>query len=253
MIIAVLLGLLVNEGCELSPWLALRLVRLSARLRYGKTSRAEVRAEEWSAYVNDRPGKLFKLFTAVGFFAGAVRTAAKRKAVTAASAIRATGADRYRRLTSASLVALRPLLNKYYARAAVTLAADAMAQGRSRLFFTFEKSGADEYLLKMTVRQPGSIEKSVTVRQRGSIPHLDLTRFHLPGVVAGERSTVSVRVDEPERISRSARLRRSLRRRRPRCYLRGAELVIRNHDFVQLGDDSHLRIRINRSGSPATK
>ncbi|MFT7841480.1 hypothetical protein Q5530_35550 [Saccharothrix sp. BKS2] len=65
--LSVVLGLAINECGELSPWLARRLVRWAAGVRYPG------RAEELEALVDERPGKLFKLFTALGF-AGAAAT-----------------------------------------------------------------------------------------------------------------------------------------------------------------------------------
>jgi lipopolysaccharide/colanic/teichoic acid biosynthesis glycosyltransferase len=65
---AIISGLLVNEATDVCPWLALRLVRWAARLRYPHApERAAIRAVEHAAVINDRPGKLFKLFTALGF------------------------------------------------------------------------------------------------------------------------------------------------------------------------------------------
>ncbi|MGW5688986.1 hypothetical protein [Nonomuraea sp. NPDC003754] len=60
-------GLIVNEMCDVSPWLAKRLVWWSAHLRYQNPMRAEVRAEELIALIDSRPGKLLKLFTAIVF------------------------------------------------------------------------------------------------------------------------------------------------------------------------------------------
>jgi hypothetical protein len=66
--LAIIFGLLVNEATDLCPWLAVRLVCWAARLRYLHASdHAAIRSEELAALVNDRPGKLFKLFTALGF------------------------------------------------------------------------------------------------------------------------------------------------------------------------------------------
>ncbi|GIH09259.1 hypothetical protein Rhe02_73260 [Rhizocola hellebori] len=65
--VAVVTGLLVNEWSDASPWLARRIVQWSARRRYGRGQRAEIRSEELSAFIDDRPGKLLKLFTAMGF------------------------------------------------------------------------------------------------------------------------------------------------------------------------------------------
>ncbi|MFB9681708.1 hypothetical protein [Streptosporangium vulgare] len=66
-IIGVGLGLAVNEMSDVCPWLAVRLAALAARLRYGDTPRAAERGEVVAAYINDRPGKLLKLLTALGF------------------------------------------------------------------------------------------------------------------------------------------------------------------------------------------
>ncbi|MFC4536224.1 hypothetical protein [Sphaerisporangium dianthi] len=65
--VAVILGLLINECCDIAPWLARMLVKRSAHLRYNDRSRAETRAEELTAFINDRPGKLLKLATALAF------------------------------------------------------------------------------------------------------------------------------------------------------------------------------------------
>lgn len=65
---AIISGLLINEATDICPWLAVRLVRWAARLRYPHDpGRAATRGEELAALINDRPGKLFKLFTGLGF------------------------------------------------------------------------------------------------------------------------------------------------------------------------------------------
>jgi hypothetical protein len=65
---AIISGLLVNEATDICPWLAIRLMRWAARLRYPNDSGcAATRGEELGALINDRPGKLFKLFTGLGF------------------------------------------------------------------------------------------------------------------------------------------------------------------------------------------
>jgi lipopolysaccharide/colanic/teichoic acid biosynthesis glycosyltransferase len=65
---AIISGLLVNEVTDICPWLAIRLMRWAAWLRYPYApERAATRGEELAALINDRPGKLFKLFTALGF------------------------------------------------------------------------------------------------------------------------------------------------------------------------------------------
>jgi membrane protein YdbS with pleckstrin-like domain len=78
MVLAVVLGLVVNEMTDLSPWLGRKLVAWSAWLRYQDTPRAGIRAEELAAVINDRPGKLFKLGTGLGFFSAALITRLRR-------------------------------------------------------------------------------------------------------------------------------------------------------------------------------
>lgn len=72
----VVLGLMVNEGTDMSPWLAHKIVRWAAVIR--RPERIEDFTEARAATVNDRPGKLFKLFTAFGFlFAALVHRATR--------------------------------------------------------------------------------------------------------------------------------------------------------------------------------
>ncbi len=72
-VLSVLSGLAINEMSDVSPWLARVLIRKAAYLQHGHTPRGEVRAEELEAMVStDRPGKLLKLCTALGFLAAAV-------------------------------------------------------------------------------------------------------------------------------------------------------------------------------------
>lgn len=61
MLLSIFLGLVINEACDVSPWLGRHIVRLAAVWRYGDTERGKVRAEEWAAYISTRPGKLLKL------------------------------------------------------------------------------------------------------------------------------------------------------------------------------------------------
>jgi membrane protein YdbS with pleckstrin-like domain len=74
---SVLLGIVINEMSDLSPWIADRLVRVAAALRYGRTVRAAVRAEELQALVNERPGNLLKVATALAFVITASVTRAR--------------------------------------------------------------------------------------------------------------------------------------------------------------------------------
>lgn len=69
----ILSALAVNEACDVSPWAARKIVGWSARLRYADTQRAASRDEELAALIDARPGKLFKLITALAFAAAAIR------------------------------------------------------------------------------------------------------------------------------------------------------------------------------------
>jgi hypothetical protein len=88
---AIISGLVVSETTDICPWVAFRLVRGAARLRYPHDpERAASRGEELAALVNDRPGKLFKLFTALGFVLHALTVAGLR---TRSHGIRRLGAS----------------------------------------------------------------------------------------------------------------------------------------------------------------
>jgi len=78
----VVVGLLINEFGELSPWLARHLVNWAAYRWTSDPRDAADLSREWQGIIDQRPGKLFKLFTAVGFAssagAGAARPALSR-------------------------------------------------------------------------------------------------------------------------------------------------------------------------------
>lgn len=71
-LVSIIVGLLVNEACDVSPWCAHRLVRWSVRLRYANPERRRIRADELVALIDERPGKMLKLGTGLGFLAGAL-------------------------------------------------------------------------------------------------------------------------------------------------------------------------------------
>jgi mycothiol system anti-sigma-R factor len=77
-VLGIVCAVVANELCEFSPWCACKLARWSAFRRYADQERAELRAEELTALINDRPGNLFKLFTAVGFAGTAIISSARR-------------------------------------------------------------------------------------------------------------------------------------------------------------------------------
>ncbi|MFB6756317.1 hypothetical protein ACFCX6_35970, partial [Streptomyces sp. NPDC056353] len=56
--------MVIGECTEVSPWLARRVLRLAARL-LGSPEAAERYEAEWVALLDERPGKLLKLFFAL--------------------------------------------------------------------------------------------------------------------------------------------------------------------------------------------
>ncbi|MGI5293171.1 Rho termination factor N-terminal domain-containing protein [Nonomuraea polychroma] len=66
-IVSIVIGVIIAECTDIAPWLAKQLVRWSAQLQYLDRARAVIRAEELEAVIDSRPGKLFKLVTALLF------------------------------------------------------------------------------------------------------------------------------------------------------------------------------------------
>ncbi|TCO64939.1 hypothetical protein [Actinocrispum wychmicini] len=79
-VVAVVLGLIANEVSDVSSWCAERVVRAAARLRYPDGERREVRLAELVGLIGTRPGKLFKLLTALIFLVAAMPAGVKRLA-----------------------------------------------------------------------------------------------------------------------------------------------------------------------------
>jgi AAA ATPase domain len=71
-LVSVIVGFLVNEACDVSPWCAHYLVRWSVRLRYANPERRRIRGDELVALIDERPGKLLKLGTGLGFLVAAL-------------------------------------------------------------------------------------------------------------------------------------------------------------------------------------
>ncbi|MFC0504223.1 hypothetical protein [Micromonospora costi] len=71
-------GLLVNEMTDVSPWAARKLVRWAAYRWTIDPDIAAGYAEEWTAIIDERPGKLLKLMTALRFSTGAAGRALPR-------------------------------------------------------------------------------------------------------------------------------------------------------------------------------
>jgi hypothetical protein len=76
---ALVVGLLGRLVLRVSPRVGVRLVRWAAGLRYRQNpERAALRAEELTALVDDRPGRLLKLLTGLGFALHALTVAGLR-------------------------------------------------------------------------------------------------------------------------------------------------------------------------------
>jgi hypothetical protein len=80
-LIGIVVGLLVNEASDISPWIAVRIVRWAAhRIYAADPQRAAERAEDWQAHIDKSiPTKLGKLFFGLGFGVAALwRMGARR-------------------------------------------------------------------------------------------------------------------------------------------------------------------------------
>jgi len=73
-------GIAATELTEISPWLARKVVRWSARHWSPDPEQRAAYEEEWTSVVDERPGKVLKLFTAAGFAGGAVGRSVPRVA-----------------------------------------------------------------------------------------------------------------------------------------------------------------------------
>ena len=71
-VITTVAGLVATEVFDVAPWVARRIVPVAARLWTSNRDQAAIYAEEWCDILDERPGKLFKLLTSLGFLAGAV-------------------------------------------------------------------------------------------------------------------------------------------------------------------------------------
>ncbi|MEV6002171.1 hypothetical protein AB0M25_23580 [Streptomyces griseomycini] len=66
------IGLLLNEAVDISPWLARRILRWAAH-RLPDIDEARAYEEEWTALLDERPGKLLKLVYALTFILPALQ------------------------------------------------------------------------------------------------------------------------------------------------------------------------------------
>ncbi|NJC13027.1 hypothetical protein F4558_002853 [Micromonospora profundi] len=149
-------GLAVNEMTDLSPWAARRLVRWAA---YHWTTDPEIAAgyaEEWTAIVEERPGKLFKLATAVQFAIGAAGRAAPRTATAIKFAVR-------RELASVEIQEARSAvpLGRVLLMLAVSSSATFIA-----LTYMFDPVGFNLWVLGLFVAGPAVIAGLVVLRRR---------------------------------------------------------------------------------------
>jgi hypothetical protein len=72
-LVIVIIPLALAEFGPWCGWFAAMLVPKAAKLRYGDTERAVIRAEEWSGHLNSIPGQLSKLgYATCQFLAGSV-------------------------------------------------------------------------------------------------------------------------------------------------------------------------------------
>jgi DNA-binding transcriptional MerR regulator len=138
---AIISGLLVNECCDVSPWVAIRLMRWATRLRYGPAARrTTVRSEELAALIQDRPGNLFKLLTAIGFIVHALLAAALRKAprvikrAKEAAPVSDPAASGYRGPTVCRLVGISYRQLDYWARTGLVTPSVRAADGSGSLY-----------------------------------------------------------------------------------------------------------------------
>lgn len=73
LVTAAVLGLVINEFCDISPWIARKVIRLAARSVPDPEVRERLE-EEWAAGLQDRPGKILKLISALTILASALTT-----------------------------------------------------------------------------------------------------------------------------------------------------------------------------------
>jgi DNA-binding transcriptional MerR regulator len=78
-LMVVIIPLALAEFGPWCGWLAVRVMPLAAKLRYGDTERAAVRLEEWFGDLDDIPGQLTKLAYAFSQFAAGSAVSARRK------------------------------------------------------------------------------------------------------------------------------------------------------------------------------
>src|SRR5580693_10323737 len=79
-VLGVASALAINEFSDVCPCAAKAVVRWSAGLRYADPERRAIRAEELESLIEERPGQLFKLITALCFATAAIWAWTRRMA-----------------------------------------------------------------------------------------------------------------------------------------------------------------------------
>lgn len=90
-LLTIVSGMAVNECSDVCPCLARALTGWSVRLRYPNPEQALVRGEELQRHIDDRPGKLLKLGTALSFLAVGAAEAVCRTVLRRGAAPAGTG------------------------------------------------------------------------------------------------------------------------------------------------------------------
>lgn len=100
-LVSVVTGALVNEFCDVAPWLARHVIRCAALL-WARTdsSLASGYLVEWAAVVEDCPGKLTKLVLALRFLLGAVA----RRSLRAGRSLRVSAEPFFARLAALTVL-----------------------------------------------------------------------------------------------------------------------------------------------------
>lgn len=121
--LTVIAGLLINELSELCPWLARRLVSWSARLEFQADAvKSAERAEELRAFINDCPGKLFKLIFATHF----ALVATRKRGAHQVSAVTSAGRTILARLRNPDVLLFTPVVIIYLLDIALIIMTGAM-------------------------------------------------------------------------------------------------------------------------------
>lgn len=191
-LLAIVLGLAVNECSDVSPWLARKLMRLSARLRYVDLERRRIRSDEWVALVDERPGKLLKLLTGIGFLLAAVGVSARRVA------------NKWMRRVTRSAATDRSSVGFAAAAATIGSNVDELAHAAEQVRATIQGLDASAGAV-VTVRGPwGSGKTSVVRVALDSMTEAQIVDFN-PWLHWDEKSPVHVASALPDCLRGSAR------------------------------------------------